>query len=196
MRGRELYSRTRPFIKNLIRLLGFIPDPILRTFFPWFRHTPGMFGFGIRYALLRCLAHRCGDVIAVYPGAYFLNIEQIDIGNHVSIHQMCYFECIGGLKIGSHVSISHGVSVITHEHDYLQSKVPIREAPILLRPVVIEDDVWVGAGAKILGGVTLGKGTVVGAGAVVTRSVPANTIVAGVPAKIIGTRGPESRVLE
>lgn len=89
----------------------------------------------------------------------------------------------GGLTIGNHVDIASEVMIWTSEHDLHDTAFkPIEE------PVVIEDYCFIGPRAIILPGVTLGKGAVVAAGAVVTKSVPAGTIVGGVPAKPIGDR--------
>jgi len=153
-----------------------------------FRHTPGTLGFGIRYILFSTLCKDCGEVVAVYPGSYFLNISNLRLGSNVSIHQMCYFECIGGLTIGSDVSISHNVSIITHEHDYLNTRSLIRETKLIIKPVRIGNNVWVGAGARILAGVSIGNGVVIGAGAVVTKSLPDNCVAVGVPADVISNR--------
>lgn len=188
MRGRHLYRRYRSIIKLLGRTLGYLPGNLAAVGLDWFRSVPGILGFTVRYLFLKRLAHKCGEVVAIYPGAYLRNVEHLEIGDHVSIHEMCYLECAGGLRIGSNVSLSHSVSIITHEHDYLQTNVPVREAPLLLRPVEIGDDVWIGAGARILGGVVIGHGAVIGAGAVVTKSVLPGSVAVGVPARVIGVR--------
>jgi acetyltransferase-like isoleucine patch superfamily enzyme len=98
---------------------------------------------------------------------------------------MCYLEGEGGLSIGSDVSIAHGVTIMTTEHDYDVSKGKMRDAPVKRAPVSIGDDVWIGAGVKILAGVTIGDHVVVGAGAVVTRDIPSNSLAVGVPARVI-----------
>ena len=110
------------------------------------------------------------------PGAF-------SIGQYSHVNPSCLIDYRGGLEIGNGVSISHRVMLITGSHD-VQS-VDFRQVDL---PIQIGDHVWVGAGATILKGVTVGEGAVVAAGAVVTKNVPPHAIVAGVPAKVIGTR--------
>ncbi|MBE0696341.1 MAG: acyltransferase [Anaerolineaceae bacterium] len=188
MRGRDQFTKYEILISGVKKITGLFPRSFVQLWFDVFRHTPGMFGFGMRYVLLARLAKRCGRAVSIYPGAYFLNIDNLEIGDYVSIHQMCYIEAFGGLVIGSNVAMAHGASIITLEHDFSQHDVPMRDAKVIGKSVVVEDDVWIGADAKILAGVVVERGSVIGAGAVVTRSVVENVIVAGVPAKVIGKR--------
>jgi acetyltransferase-like isoleucine patch superfamily enzyme len=95
---------------------------------------------------------------------------------------------MGGLTVGDNVMISQGVSILTTEHDYTQRDQPMRDAPLILKPVNIGNDVWIGAHAVITAGVTIGDGAVVGAGAVVTRDVEPRSVCGGVPAKTLGRR--------
>jgi acetyltransferase-like isoleucine patch superfamily enzyme len=88
-----------------------------------------------------------------------------------------------GIEIGASVLISPGVVITSHQHSYAQRDVEIRLQPLRFGRVVIERDVWIGANATVLPGVRVGTGSVVGAGAVVTRDVPPGTIVMGVPAR-------------
>ncbi len=108
----------------------------------------------------------------------------LSIGAHSRINRGCLLDARGPLRIGENVSVSAEVAIITTQHR--------PEAPdfaVESRPVVIEDHVWIGMRAMILPGVTVGRGSVVAAGAVVTKDVPALSVVAGVPAKQIGMRG-------
>ena len=91
--------------------------------------------------------------------------------------------CMERIKIGNKCAIGRNVMIM----DFDAHKIIYRDGNSnkITEPVIIEDNVWIGAGATILKGVTIGKGAVVGAGAVVTRDVPQNTIVAGSPATII-----------
>jgi len=94
-----------------------------------------------------------------------------------------------GVTIGDDVMIAPHCVLAAGNHDHRQLDQPMRTAPSISRgPIVIEDDVWVGAHCTITDGVTIGRGAVVGANSVVTRDVPAYAIVAGVPAHVIGDR--------
>ena len=92
------------------------------------------------------------------------------------------------LTIGSNTIIGGYVQIIDHNHQFKKSTI-IRLQQAEIQHTTIGEDCWIGAGAKILCGVTIEKGVVIGANAVVTHDIPAYSIVAGVPAKIIGVRG-------
>lgn len=94
----------------------------------------------------------------------------------------------GAVTIGSDVRIAARCFLSTANHRFDNPAVPIARQGFDVRPVVVEDDVWIGFGACVLPGVTIGRGSIVGAGAVVTKDVPAGSIVGGVPARIIGRR--------
>jgi acetyltransferase-like isoleucine patch superfamily enzyme len=108
------------------------------------------------------------------------------IGPGTLVNRDCALDTRGGLRIGSHVSISPEVAILTADHDRDRAGFPLR-----VRPVVIEDHVWIGVRATVLPGVHIGRGAVVAAGAVVTRDVAPLSIVAGVPARVIGRRDPD-----
>lgn len=107
----------------------------------------------------------------------------IRIGNNCVINRKVHLDGRSGISIGNNVNISFEVCVLTLGHDHNSPKFDAVGAP-----VAVGDHVWIGARAMILPGVTLGEGAVVAAGAVVTKDVPPYTVVAGVPAKIIGHR--------
>lgn len=94
----------------------------------------------------------------------------------------------GGLEIGRDVLISPQVVIMTANHAFEDCLHPIRQQGDVREPVVIEDDVWLGAGVKVMAGVRIGRGVVVAAGAVVTHDVPPFAIVGGVPARLIRFR--------
>ena len=115
-----------------------------------------------------CINNAVGDVVI---GDY------TRIGIHNTI--------IGPVTIGNYVNLAQGIVVTALNHNYKETDLLIDEQGITINKVVINDDVWIGANAVILPGVTIGKHVVVAAGAVVTKDVPDNCIVGGVPAKII-----------
>lgn len=113
-------------------------------------------------------------------------VDQLKLGRNVSINWGSYISAEGGLVIGNDVSIGHRCSILTTEHGFMADDTPIKFQPVLKFPVRIDDNVWLGANVTILGGVNLRSGTVVAAGAVVTRSFDEeNIILAGVPARIL-----------
>lgn len=115
-----------------------------------------------------CINNAVGDVI---------------IGDHTRIGLHCTI--IGPVTIGNHVNLAQSITVTALNHNFEDQQQRIDEQGISTKPVVIGDDVWIGANAVILPGVTVGSHSVIAAGAVVTKDVPAHTLVAGVPAKVV-----------
>jgi acetyltransferase-like isoleucine patch superfamily enzyme len=105
------------------------------------------------------------------------------VGKYSRINRDCTIDLRGGIDIGASVSVSPEVVILTAAHAFDKSGFPVEH-----RRVVIEDYVWIGTRAMIMPGVTLGRGCVVAAGAVVTKSVPPLAVVAGVPAREVGRR--------
>jgi maltose O-acetyltransferase len=112
----------------------------------------------------------------------------ISIGSNTRITNNCILNGRGSLDIGDDVLIGFQSIVLTSAHRFRDPATPIRLQGSDLRPVKIGNDVWIGARVVIQPGVTIGNGAVVGSGAVVTRDVPPLTVVAGVPARVIGNR--------
>lgn len=109
------------------------------------------------------------------------------LGDRVEINNWAIVNGTGGVVIGDDTLIGPGAKIISYQHQYAPGT-PIRAQPSQASPIRIGKDVWIGANAVVLAGVTIGDGAVVGAGAVVTRDVPAGAVVAGVPARIIKWR--------
>ena len=115
-----------------------------------------------------CINNAVGDVI---------------IGDHTRIG--LHNTIIGPVTIGSHVNLAQGITITALNHNFSDAEKRIDEQGVNTTPVVIEDDIWIGANAVILPGVTIGQHSVVAAGAIVTKDVPPHSLVAGVPAKVI-----------
>lgn len=113
----------------------------------------------------------------------------IEIGDNCHFNFGCYVSGTGGLRIGNDCLFAPGVKILTSGHNFDDLELPIIQQGLDMAQVVIEDNVWIGAGAIILQNVTIGSGSVIAAGAVVNKSVDPNTVVAGVPASVIRTRG-------
>lgn len=117
---------------------------------------------------------------------------EIVIEDRAYIGHRCLFYGHGGVHVGQDALLANDVQLICGNHTFARRDVPIRAQPTEERPIVVEDDVWLGASAIVLGGVTVGKGAVVAAGAVVTHDLPPYCIARGVPAQIVGERGTDA----
>jgi acetyltransferase-like isoleucine patch superfamily enzyme len=118
--------------------------------------------------------------------AYHKN--KMKIGNNTWIGQDCFFHSAGGIEIGNEVGIGPKVSILTSQHRPENSSEPILFSSLEFEPVVLEDGCDIGVNSTILPGVTIGKGSIVAAGAVVNKSIPPYEIWGGVPAKKIADR--------
>lgn len=116
----------------------------------------------------------------------FRNKKSISIGDDTGIGAFVHVWGGGGVTIGDRVLIASHVVITSATHDYNNDS--IRFAPVITKPIFIEDDVWIGAHSVIMPGITIGKGAVIGAGSVVTKDIPEMAIVVGIPAKIIKYR--------
>lgn len=146
----------------------------------------------------------CGENVIIEDGVRIFHPENVYIGNNVYIGhdtilkgyyagkliigdntwigQQCFIHAGGGITIGHNVGIGPQVKMHAARHAFPKSGQPILFSPIELRPIVIEDDVNLGIGCMIMGGIVVTQGTQVGANAVVTKSFPLNSVIAGVPA--------------
>jgi maltose O-acetyltransferase len=110
----------------------------------------------------------------------------VEIGNNSGIGDNAW---LGAVKIGDNVMMAPNVTILSRNHVFEDKLIPMSKQGVTEdNPVIISDDVWIGTRAIILPGVTIGKGSIIGAGAVVTKNVPEYTIVAGNPARVIKQR--------
>ena len=140
------------------------------------------------------IGKKVDDSFLLIPPFYTTGGVDISVGRNVFVNQNCTFYDLGGLDIADDVMIGPNVSIITSGHPIEPSQ---RRGFVVGKRIVIERNVWIAAGATIVGGVTVGENSVVAAGSVVTKDVPPNTLVGGNPARVIrsiGTEGTSARV--
>jgi maltose O-acetyltransferase len=188
---------TRTQMKSVIKQRATIIALVL--YFGLARYLPGSFdpmGFGLtnpfRARLCRLMFKKCGKHITVERGAWFgvFNIWgfNIEIGEHSGIGNHAQVQGTGGLTIGENVMMGPEVIIITGSHRYDDATRPMILQGGYLAPVIIEDDVWIGARVIILANVRIGRSSIIGAGAVVAKDVPPFSVVVGNPAKVIRMR--------
>ena len=139
----------------------------------------------VRTLLSQLTGKAVQESVTVFPPFYCEFGKNLSLGKDVFINMGCRFQDAGGITIGDGTLIGHGSTLTTLNHEVD----PDRRADMIPAPVVLGRKVWLGAAVTVVPGVTIGDGAIVGAGAVVTKDVPANAIVAGVPAKVIRTTG-------
>lgn len=182
--GRSRFERRRFAIGIALAVLRWMPVWLRRLLLAPLFNTETMAGAAARYLFYKSICTGWGNNIYIATKVVFRNLDGIQIGDNVSIHEFCYLDGFGGIEIGDDVSIAHSCSILSFEHDWSGDK-PIKYNASIERPVSISDGVWVGCGARVLGGTVLGPRMVVAAGSVVKGSHEGFSIVAGVPAKVV-----------
>ena len=180
---RFLIKKFRDYsFKDLFRLQ-------LESFFLWlFEGAPGLPGFVLRNVVFRAFFREIHGFAWVQPRVTFVHTDRLSVGPMFGVNSGTYINAVGGIRIGSHVLIGSNVTISSGKHPIEGCFPPVFSRPSIPIPIVIEDDVWIGAGAVIVPGVTLKKGTVVGANSVVTRDTEEYSVVVGSPAKLIRKR--------
>jgi len=140
----------------------------------------------IRALFSQLIGKKVDESFLLIPPFYTAGGDEISVGRNVFVNQNCTFYDLGGLDIADDVLIGPNVSIITTGHPLAPAQ---RRAVTIGKPIAIGRNVWIAAGATIIGGVTVGENAVVAAGSVVTRDVPPNTLVGGNPARAIRSIG-------
>jgi acetyltransferase-like isoleucine patch superfamily enzyme len=141
----------------------------------------------IRALFSELIGKKVDESFLLIPPFFTAGGDEIRIGRNVFVNQNCTFYGLGGLEIADDVMIGPNVNIITASHPLAPAE---RHSATIGKRIVIEKNVWIAAGATIIGGVTIGENSVVAAGAVVTRNVPPNTLAGGNPARVIRSIGP------
>ncbi len=135
----------------------------------------------LRHLMSELTGKHIDETFGLFPPFYTDCGQNITIGRHTFINMGCSFQDWGGITIGDDCLIGHNCTICTVNH----SKDPERRGDMICAPVNIGNRVWIGANVTILPGVSIGDGAIIAAGAVVNKNVHPNTIIGGIPAKII-----------
>ncbi|MEZ0491250.1 DapH/DapD/GlmU-related protein [Kineococcus sp. TBRC 1896] len=177
------------------RLAGAASYLALTRHLPWSPRPGGRAARRLRALSARAMLDRCGDDVNVEHGAWFGSGKGIRLGDRSDIGMDALV--IGPVHIGRDVMMGPRCILLASAHETAAVDVPMNQQGFRPdRPIVIEDDVWIGAGCTILPGRRIGTGSIVGAGSVVVADVPPWTVVAGNPARIVKSRRPGDRVPE
>lgn len=192
MRGRQQFERYYGAVALLSGLLSIAPRSFRRWVYLLASGWKGALGLGVRYCCAKTLCAEIGRCVLLGPNVIVEGWGSLSIGDNVSIHAGSYVDATGGVTIGSDVSIAHGCSLLSTDHTWSDPTLPIRENPIRRMPLTLLDDVWIGCRSVLLSGVTIGSRSVVAAGAVVVHDVAPQSLVGGVPARLLKTLGAHS----
>jgi acetyltransferase-like isoleucine patch superfamily enzyme len=138
---------------------------------------------------------KIGKNVDIMGGVIIMSPQRLMVGHDVLINAYSIIGAQKGISIGNYVMLGYHVNLASTNHSYTNPKLPIKCQGEYGAPITIEDDVWIGANASILPGITIGKGAIVGANSVVTKSVNPYSIVGGVPAKHIKYRFSKKKIL-
>ena len=145
---------------------------------------------------MRSLRHKCykywlkniGTSTNIADGVTITEPYNVYIGKRVSIHPGCWIQGYGGVSIGNYVGIGSGTKIISNIHIFDSITEPIKNQGLKKQPVHINDDVWIGANVIILGNTTIGRGSIISAGACVSGNIEPYSIIAGNPGRLIKKR--------
>lgn len=140
-------------------------------------HTPEE----VRERFSQLIGQPVDETFCLFPPFYTDYGQNITVGRNVFINTGCRFQDQGGIVLGDSALIGHNVVLATLNHD----EEPVKRHILHPAPIVLGKNVWIGANATVVPGVSIGDGAVVAAGAVVTKDVPPNVVVGGVPARIL-----------
>jgi acetyltransferase-like isoleucine patch superfamily enzyme len=183
----------------------------------FFKKSSGLLFIGTRVVIKHAYQFAAGSNLIIEDNTYInaLSLNGIMVKNNVSIARNCTLICTGiisqkgkgiiignnsginagtylggqgGIEIGDNVIIGPGVKIFSENHNFADLNLNIKDQGVVRNEVCIQNNCWIGAGVTILAGVTIGEGSVIAAGSVVTKTVAPNSIVAGVPGKVLKQR--------
>jgi len=187
-RGRESFQKYKGIISLVSKVIFVFPIKIRNALLVHLRNYNGKVGFVLRYAVLKTLAQSVGDNVSIHTGVFLFNVDKLCVGNNVSIHPMTYIEAYGGVDIGDDVSIAEGTTIMSVSHVFDDLNIPIKDQGVTPKKIIIQENVWIGAKATILGGNTIRSGSIIGTNGVITHDTEENGIYVGCPARLLRRR--------
>lgn len=176
------------FIKKIKRIYWRMPLEISE----WVRiiraAIPGEIGVFVRRLYFRKHFKECGEELIISHHVTLYNPHKMIVGNRVHIASYAHINAGGGLSIGDNSGIAPYAKIFTVNHDLDSEEVFWHHSWKPGEPVMIGKDVWIGSAAIVLPGVSIGDGSIIGAGAVVAKDIPPYSLVVGNPAKVIKSR--------
>lgn len=142
----------------------------------------------IKALFLRMMGAKIGRGVVIYPGVWVAPARNLILGDNVDLAKDVIITTSGGVTIGDRTLIGYRTQILSSNHNIPPVGKLIFDSGHVHRPILIENDVWIGANCIITAGVSIGEGAVIAAGSVVTKNVPRNAIVGGIPAKVIRYR--------
>ena len=164
-----------------------ITHGVFLLFYGFVKYWSFPFSEYFRFLILRLFGRNIRSA-AISDGVTVWFPWRLHLGRSSTLNQGVIVDATGGVRIGEGVRIAPYVCINTADHDFSDPEQYIKDQGFVLGEVIIEDDVWIGAGVQINRGVRIGKGSVIGSGSVVTRDIPPNSIAAGVPCKVLRSR--------
>ena len=185
MNGRTLFQKIKYVAYFLSFIFRFVPNFVM--FFIWdfvsiFENKAAVL---IRYCIIRSKSRSCGDNIYIGKYVTIKSIEFLSIGDNVSIHNYCYIDASGGIEIHDNVSLAHGSTILSSTHTWDSMEIPIKYNKPKYVKTIINSDVWIGCGVRIMAGIVIGKRVIIGANSICTKSLEDGYIYAGSPARVI-----------
>ncbi|MCD8790534.1 acyltransferase [Staphylococcus hominis] len=174
-------------LNNFLKLVQIpykiVPKSICNLIWEVFSVSDSLLAIIYRRLYMQKYAKKVGSNIYIGKYVVIKNIHNLIIGNNVSIHSFSYVDAYGEIDIGNNVSIANHTTLISSNHTWQDNDKPIKYNQVTPKKIIIEDDIWIAAGVRVLGGSHIRRRCVIGAGAVVNKDTEANSLYVGVPIK-------------
>lgn len=180
---RFIYGKIRGY--SLLTLLRLECESLL---FGLFGLVPTTFGVLLRGVVFQLMSRRCQGFAWIQPHVVIVHADRIVVGRNFAVNSNTYLNGIGGLTIGNDVLIGSSVTISSGVHPIEGREPAVIARQSIPKPIIIEDDVWIGAGVVLIPGIRIRKGSVIGANSVVTRDTEEYSVMVGAPARKIRSR--------